>query len=292
MNKKIVILAGALFLSVQAYSQIGINTPTPSSTMDVRGSIEGNYLEITGTYALLPTGYHVSFSGTGNASLNLPSKSATDNSAADFRGRKYYIKNNSTSSTLTLTAASGQILRLGGSITNSNTFGLRPGRSAILTAGGANGWDLEADIGSWELYDLDFKGPTLAPVIVPGLLLTDSQVTVTVPSSDAIVLLEFTAYGQGANSGAEGNGNMDFLIAQQGPSPQNYAGTAGMISWYDYPGNSNPKFNFAGTYSISGLSPGVYTFNLTPSNTSVANYTSNTRLNILGSTGRAEVYIP
>ncbi|MBL1220610.1 hypothetical protein JET18_07155 [Chryseobacterium sp. L7] len=291
MNKKIIILAGALFLSVQAYSQIGINTPTPSSTMDVRGSVEGNYLEITGDYPLLSTDYHVSFSGTGNSKLTLPSKSATDNSVADFRGRKYYIKNNSTSSTLTLTAASGQILRLGGSITNSNTFGLRPGRSAILTAGGANGWDLETDTGSWELYDLDFKGPKLVSVSAPGRL-TDSQVTVTVPSSDAIVLLEFTAYGQGTQSGAEGAGNMDFLIAQQGPSGSGYAGTAGMISWYDYPGNTAPKFNFAGTYSISGLTPGVYTFNLTPSNTSVTNYTANTRLNILGSTGRAEVYIP
>ncbi|KAB1229498.1 hypothetical protein [Chryseobacterium viscerum] len=291
MNKKIIILAGALFLSVQAYAQIGINTPTPSSTMDVRGSIEGNYLEITNTYNLLATDSHVSFSGTGNSTLNLPSKSATDNSAADFRGRKYYIKNNSASSTLTLTAASGQILRLGGSITNSNTFGLSPGRSAILTAGGANGWDMDVDTSTWKLYDMDFKGPVFAPVNIVLTTIPDSRVTVTVPSSDAVVLVEFTGFGQGTQSGADGMGLVWLNLYYDGPTSGGFS--SGDKSWYDYAGNYNPKFNFAVRYSVSGLAPGVYTFYVqlqrgTPGSAGGDNSVTQT----LGSTGRAEVYMP
>ncbi|MBB6370376.1 hypothetical protein [Chryseobacterium shigense] len=289
MNKKILILTGTLFLSVQAYSQAGISTSTPSSTLDVRGSIEGSYREITGSYTLLANDYHVSFSGTGNSTFTLPSKSATDNTTADFRGRKYYIKNNSTTATLTLAAASGQILRLGGSIADSNTFTLRPGRFSIVTAGGVNGWDLEADTG-WELYDVDFKGPNLTPVLVGVPPLADSQVTVTVPSSDAIVLLEFTGYGQGINAGSDGNGRIVFQINQQGPTPAYYNSNVGLKSWYDYTGSSNPKFNFTVGYSISGLSPGIYTFNITPTNQGLTNYPYSS-VNIMGSTGKAEVYI-
>ncbi|MBL1220607.1 hypothetical protein JET18_07140 [Chryseobacterium sp. L7] len=292
MNKKIIILAGALFLSVQAYSQIGINTPTPSSTVDIRGSVEGNYLEITGDYPLLPTDYHVSFSGTGNSKLTLPSKSATDNSAADFRGRKYYIKNNSTSSTLTLTAASGQILRLGGSITNSNTFGLRPGRSAVLTAGGANGWDMDVDTSTWELYDMDFKGPVFTPVNLGFTAIPDSRVTVTVPSSDAVVLVDFTGFGQGIESGADGMGGVWTYVYQEGGPELGGYGWSGK-SWYDYAGNYNPKFNFAVRYSVSGLAPGIYTFYLRMQ--SVTRGTAggeNLVSQALGSTGRAEVYMP
>ncbi|MBE4948454.1 hypothetical protein [Chryseobacterium culicis] len=295
MSKKMLILASTLFLSLHAYSQIGITTPTPSSTLDVRGSIEGKYLEITGSYTLLGNDYHVSFSGTGNSNLYLPSKSATDNTSADFRGRKYYIKNNSTSAVLTLNAASGQILRLGGNAANNNTFDLRPGSSAVLTAGGANGWDLETKI-NWELYDLDFKGPVFAAVSLVNSdttehKLTDSQVTVIVPSSNAVVLLDFKGYGEATiPGGADAVGSITFTVRQEGPMT-NYYPWGGRKAWYEYSGTGAPKFNFSVGQFISGLTPGTYTFYLTAQKEIITSTSTSSTVNIMGSTGRAEVYI-
>ncbi|MBB6370372.1 hypothetical protein [Chryseobacterium shigense] len=301
MKTKLLFWAGTLFLSVHAYSQVGITTATPSSTLDIRGSIEGNFreiTEITGPYTLTNTDYNVSFSGTSNAVLSIPSKSATDNTAADFRGRKYYVSNNSTASILTLTAASGDIIRLGGYGTSTNTYVLQPGTFAVITAGGANGWDVDTKV-DWKLVDMDFKGPILAtPQNVPPTpgsydryIMTDSPVTVTVPFKGAKVELIFTGYGETTGSAGSG-GYLKYYIKQTGTALAEYGASNAQIiqdQWYNYNGTNGPRFNFSTTYSVTNLDPGTYTFSFAVQRAFETGTV--TAVRILGSTGKAEVYI-
>ncbi|WP_288447238.1 hypothetical protein [uncultured Chryseobacterium sp.] len=296
MKTQLLFLAGTLFLSVHAYSQVGVMTPTPSSTLDVRGSIEGNFREITGTTSLNATDYHVSFSGTSDSVLNIPSKSASDNTAADFRGRKYYISNNSTTSTLTLTAASGEIIRLGSNAASTATYILQPGMSAVITAGGANGWDLDAKT-DWKLADMDFKGPSTTVQNVPPTpggndryIMTDSPVTVTVPFKGAKVELTFTGYGESVGA-AGSSGWVRFYIEQTGTASAEYgAGNDNIIEdqWYSYNGTAQ-RFNFSTTYSVTNLAPGTYTFSFAVNR--LGENGTVTAVRILGSTGKAEVYV-
>ncbi|MBL1220606.1 hypothetical protein JET18_07135 [Chryseobacterium sp. L7] len=289
MKTKLLFLAGAFFLSAQAYSQVGIKTPTPSSTLDVRGSVEGNYREISGTETLMGNDYHISFTGTSNSILNLPSKSATDGSAADFRGRKYYIKNNSINNILTLTAASGQIIRSGGVNVDSNTIVLQPGKLAVLTAGGANGWDLQEI--KWGLFDLATNEPGTSAQTIPAVdtyyTLTDSPVTVTVPTSGAKVLLKFTGYGNVTGS-ANSYGTVRLKLLQTGTASATYA-LAAAQSWYNKKNGATTAFDFKTEYSVTNLAPGSYTFSLQFERESEVGTVSS--LKVMRSAGRADVYI-
>lgn len=151
-------------LNIISYGQVGISTKFPSSTLDVEGSVEGSYRTISGTSKLTDKDYHISFVATSDAVLNIPTKSSNDGTSTDFKGRKYYIKNNSTSSTLILIAAVGEIIRTGGSGVVLNNMYLLPGYLAVLTAGDANGWDLdvvapyENQSGKWLLAQSSFNG--------------------------------------------------------------------------------------------------------------------------------------
>jgi hypothetical protein len=86
------ILAFTILFPLLYSSQVGINNATPSSTLAVSGSIEGNYREVTATDVLTKNDYHVSFAGSTPSILVLPTMSTTDNTESDFRGRKYYLK--------------------------------------------------------------------------------------------------------------------------------------------------------------------------------------------------------
>ncbi|KAB1229497.1 hypothetical protein [Chryseobacterium viscerum] len=289
MKTKLLFLAGAFLFSAQAYSQVGIKTPTPSSTLDVRGSIEGNYREISGPDTLMGNDYHISFIGASNSILNLPSKSATDASAADFRGRKYYIKNNSINNILTLTAASGQIIRSGGVNVDSNTIVLQPGKLAVLTAGGANGWDLQEI--KWGLFDLATNGAVIAAQTLPAVgtyyTLSDSPVTITVPISGAKVLLKFTGYGNVTGS-ANSYGTVRLRLSQTGTASATYA-LAAAQSWYNKKNGATVAFDFKADYNVINLAPGTYTFSLQIVRESEVGTVSS--IKAMGSAGRADVYI-
>lgn len=299
MKTKLLFLASTVFLSVNAYSQVGINTSTPSSTLDIRGSIEGNFREITGTNTLDNKDYHVSFSGTTDAVLNLPAKSTTDGSMADFRGRKYYIKNNSTSSKLTLTAASGQTIRLGGNGTASNTLDLKPGKFGFLTANGVNGWDLDfvatAYNDNWVLANSDINGPVITSQAIPtGTTYTTANncsVTVTIPSGVASskVVLNFTGWGH-AGTSTGGGGSLRFQIVQSGTAAATYSSVM-MTSWASPVGTPGgiTRFNFPVVYSISNLPAGTYTFNLQ----TVREDETGAGIGVIfwGTMGRADVFI-
>ncbi|SEH33635.1 hypothetical protein [Chryseobacterium culicis] len=265
MKFRMLLFAGTLCLSVHAYSQLGINTPTPSSTLDVRGSIEGNYREFTTTTDFLYSNdYHLSFAGISNSILNLPSQSTTDGSAADFRGRKYYIKNNSTSSVLTLAAATGQIIRSGGMLNaNSNTVVLQPGKLAVLTAGEAKGWDIQEI--KWGLFDVITNGPGTTAQNIPGggnyYTLTDSPLTVTVPASGAKVLLKFTGYGIVTGT-ANSFGTVRLRLLQTIGAATTTYDLACAQSWYNRSSGGTTAYDFKADYNLANLVPGTYTFSL------------------------------
>ncbi|GEN72974.1 hypothetical protein [Chryseobacterium lathyri] len=295
MKTRLLLLASILFLSVNAHSQVGINTPTPSSTLDVKGSVEGNFREITGTSTLDILDYHVSFSGASDATLNLPAKSTTDGTPADFRGRKYYIKNNSTTNNLTLVAAAGQIIRSGGMAAANNTFMMQPGKYAVLTASGANGWDLDVVVSSvaannWELASMDNQGPVIAfqAISTSGYTtLSGSAVTVIVPAgyTQRKVVLNFTGFGEGSGT-TNAQGTLRFQIVQTGTATATY-GSVNMMSWVSLSGAIR-SFNHSTSYSISGLNPGTYTFNLQVSREGEIGVGAVTNW---GTVGRADVYV-
>ncbi|MDP9961166.1 hypothetical protein [Chryseobacterium lathyri] len=299
MKKKMLFLAGTVFLSVNAYSQVGINTSTPSSTLDIKGAIEGNFREITGTSTLDNQDYHVSFSGTSDAILNLPTKSTTDGGVSDFRGRKYYIKNNSLSSKLSLTAAAGQTIRLGGSGTAANTLDLKPGTFGFLTANGVNGWDLDfvatAYNNNWMLANSEVNGPptTATSQVIPSgtstfTVVNGCAVTVTVPSGVASskVVLNFTGWGDAVGS-TNSIGSFRFQIVRTGTSTATYA-SAMMTSWA-VGSAALVRYNYPVVYSISNLAPGTYTFTLQVRREDESGTGITTTF--WGTMGRADVYV-
>ncbi|MDQ1161378.1 hypothetical protein QE422_001746 [Chryseobacterium sp. SORGH_AS 447] len=261
-------LLGCIFI---VKSQVGINTNTPSSTLDFGGSLEGNYREITANTSLSATDYHVSFGGTSATTLNLPQMSTADGSASDFRGRKYFVKNNSSASNLTLAAASGQTIRIGGNNATNNSYILSPGVLGIFTANATNGWDLDLAVNtipdtSWKITDNAFNGTLNSAQAIAGnnyQVITGSSVTVTVPGgyNESIVTLNFDGWGHTFYSGVS-MGSLRFQIAQSGTSSNVYTSTT-MTSW-TAPVNSGGyyRFTFPAAYSISNLVPGTYTFNL------------------------------
>ncbi|MBB6370373.1 hypothetical protein [Chryseobacterium shigense] len=288
MKTKLVFLASAFFLSAPIYSQIGINTPTPSSTLDVSGSIEGNFREITTTYDLDAKDYHVSFSGALNSTLNLPAIAATDGSATDFTGRKYYIKNNSTTSTLALNAATGQTLRLGSNITNNNSYVLKPGKIAVLTANGTNGWDLSTD-SYVTIIDSYANGPKVVAQTVPAsgyYTLNDSPITLNVPTAGTKIVFYFTGLGTAGGS-ANSLGTLRFQLAQSGTAVATYP-SVNMISWYNYSGVFPVCFSFKAAYSVTNLAPGTYTFSLQTKREAEAGSISD--VTIWSSASTAQVY--
>ncbi|MDQ1095243.1 MULTISPECIES: hypothetical protein [Chryseobacterium] len=296
--KKVLLLPLLGFILITK-AQVGIRTDAPSSTLDIAGSLEASYREITANSTLSATDYHVSFAGTSAATANLPQMSTSDGSASDFRGRKYFIKNNSSSSNLTLAAASGQTIRIGGSNAANNTYILSPGVLGILTANATNGWDLDLAVNtipdtSWKITNNAFNGTLNTSQTIPTgttyQTITGSSVTVTVPPgyNQSIVTLNFDGWGHTYFSGVS-MGSLRFQIVQTGTAATTYGSTT-MSSWAA-PVNTSGyyRYTFPAAYSISNLAPGTYTFNLQVVREGEAGSAPN-EVVIWGVQSRAEVY--
>lgn len=101
MNKIILTLGIMCNLTI-ASAQVGIQTSTPGSTLQVNGSVAGQYANISAnTYALLETDHYVNWNGTATGTITLPASSPTINKT----GRLYYLTNNSTQYTMTVNAS-------------------------------------------------------------------------------------------------------------------------------------------------------------------------------------------
>ncbi|WPO81950.1 hypothetical protein SD427_14395 [Chryseobacterium sp. JJR-5R] len=297
MRKKLLLLPFLGIISI-TNAQVGINTNTPSSTLDFRGSLEGSYREITANTSLSSADYHVSFAGTSSSTLSLPQMSTADGSASDFRGRKYFVKNNSSTSNLTLSAAIGQTIRLGGSNTANNTYILSPGVLGIFTANATNGWDLDLAVNtipdtSWKITNNAFNGTlNSAQALTAGTAyqtVNGTSLTVTVPPgyNQSIVTLNFNGWGDVDPTGVS-LGSLRFQITQSGTSANTYGSTT-MTSWSVPVNGGRPRYTFPAAYSISNLAPGTYTFNLQVVREEEAGSAPN-GVNIWGVQSTAKVY--
>ncbi len=94
----------SLLLTATSFSQVGVGTTTPNSTLDVRGSIAANYRAFAGNTSATITDNTMVFTGVSAATLTLPD-------ATTIAGRYYWIKNGSAnSSTLTIATTSAQTI--------------------------------------------------------------------------------------------------------------------------------------------------------------------------------------
>lgn len=102
--KNQLLFAIGIAMSFASYSQIGIGTVSPNSTLDIRGSLALNYRAFTGNTSAGISDNTLVFTGTSATTLTLPD-------AASITGRSYWIKNaSSNSSTLTIATTSSQTI--------------------------------------------------------------------------------------------------------------------------------------------------------------------------------------
>jgi len=99
-----------LIITNTAFAQtgsVGVNTPVPGSTLDVRGSVAAQYNATTSTsYNMSATDFHVAYNGSANATFNLP---PAQTGSSNFKGRLYTIKNN-TAFKITTVAAGAETI--------------------------------------------------------------------------------------------------------------------------------------------------------------------------------------
>ncbi|WP_333660750.1 hypothetical protein [Chishuiella changwenlii] len=118
--KKLIFLF--ILLSTFLNAQVGIGTNTPNSVLDVRGSLQTAYREVTANATLDINDYYVVFNGTAASTITLP---AIQTGTSSFTGRIYRIKNIS-SQVLTVRPAGTNTFRIS-STTPDATITLNPG---------------------------------------------------------------------------------------------------------------------------------------------------------------------
>jgi hypothetical protein len=128
------ILCLLFLLESNVNAQVGIGTVSPLSTLDVRGSISGNYRSFTGNTTASATDYALAFTGTTASSVTLPD-------ATGCTGRIYLIKNSNTAGVTPLvtviTTSSQTIDGLSSYLLDQHFEGV------MLTSNGTN-WNVSA----------------------------------------------------------------------------------------------------------------------------------------------------
>lgn len=143
MRKHLTLLISLINLAYICKSQVGINSNTPNSTLDVKTSISFSYSEkIDVDYNLNDSDFYVAYRSniaTGINTFRLPD----NNSINNFKGRVYQIKNNSTKN-LKISSKSNQTIRVGEN-NYINEFILIPGAYVEFVTSGKIG------NGEWEM---------------------------------------------------------------------------------------------------------------------------------------------
>ncbi len=104
LKRTSVILSIVLAVTLNLQAQVGIGTTSPTSTLDVRGSLSGAYRAFSAGTSAAISDYTLVFTGTSAATLTLPDATAC-------AGREYKIKNvSSNTSVLTIATTSSQTI--------------------------------------------------------------------------------------------------------------------------------------------------------------------------------------
>jgi hypothetical protein len=128
-----VLISASLFgLLPVAHAQLRVGaTGTPSSTLDVVGSIGASYRQVTtNTYTLTTTDFYVSYNGTVAGTFTLPTGTTA-------KGRLYTIRNASATKPLTVQAAGSETLD------GQTNFVVAPTQSVQIMATGTAGASFE-----------------------------------------------------------------------------------------------------------------------------------------------------
>lgn len=140
--KRLFITCGIISTTVM-YSQVGINTSFPNSTLSINGSLQTMYKEITDSYLLTNKDCFVSYTGDTDAVITLPSIGTGNTS---FTGRFYRIKNISTSN-ITIQPSDDNFIR-STDLNGTSSFIIPPGNYVEVvnnnktSAVGVATWDL------------------------------------------------------------------------------------------------------------------------------------------------------
>jgi hypothetical protein len=137
-NKRLISLlnlAVFLLMSINCFSQVGINTITPLSTLDINGNLSVKVITLTGSGSItnISDGVYISINPQAtDQEFKLPS-------AVTYPGRMYFIRNINNTYTAKLTSAGG-ILFPKESTTGSNQIYMYEGnlRSVIVVSDGSN----------------------------------------------------------------------------------------------------------------------------------------------------------
>lgn len=149
---------------------VGVGTTDPKSTLEVNGSVAGNYRSITtaGTTPLLATDFVVVYAGTAAATFTLPS-------GLNVEGRLYTIKNGTANQALTLSTANSE------TIAGSTSLSIPAGQSVrVVTTGATTG------PATYEL--VAFAAATTAPALAAasnGLTATNGTIRLGGPLTAA-----------------------------------------------------------------------------------------------------------
>ncbi|NIF07741.1 hypothetical protein F3J23_20140 [Chryseobacterium sp. Tr-659] len=118
----LILLCNVISLYAQV-GNVGINTTVPGSKLTVNGSFAAAYGSITSnTYSIGENDFYLSWSGTAAGTMTLPNSTT----GLTRTGRTYYIKNISSTNTLTIDADGTEL------IDNTQTVSIMPGESALI----------------------------------------------------------------------------------------------------------------------------------------------------------------
>ena len=124
-----------------SFSQVGIGTNLPNSTLDVRGSLQTAFKEITSDVQLGLNDYYITYNGLNDATLTLPVVASAQNS---FNGRIYRIKNVTTKKVTIKASGSNTIRATNVPVTS---FIIEPGCYAEIV----NNTNTGASSATWDL---------------------------------------------------------------------------------------------------------------------------------------------
>lgn len=148
--KKHLALLSTFILTISLNAQVGINTTNPNSTLDIKGSLQIDYKEITTDITLGINDYYVTYNGTKDAIITLPTIGKGINS---FSGRIYRIKN-VTKNKVTILPSGKNTLRA--TANSLGSFVIEPG-NYIEIVNNKNSDDTSA------AWDISFLGLTYSP---------------------------------------------------------------------------------------------------------------------------------